>query len=94
MVIGTSTDLRNIAKKILLKTENTPETVDENFPSNIYSTEVDIPAEHSLSFHIETATKENPKGSSSESQTVKFLVLVFAIIGVIQILKSVLSFAL
>jgi len=94
MIIGTRTDWRCLANQLFAATENAAKKKDAAWPPLIAKSKVSGRWDYSVSFHLETESGVPKDRLVFESEVVKILVRVFAIIGLVVSVRWAASFVL
>jgi hypothetical protein len=90
MVIGTASALNELGHELVTRTEKHPELVEEEWPKLVASRELGTAPDYAISFHIET-TRGNTPSTKKESEILRTVFFVFAIIGVVATVKWIVS---
>jgi len=85
MIIGTASDLRLLGQRLVDECRDASETEDIKWPRQVADVAVSNVVGYSVSFHLETHQRSEPKGNGLQSEVVKTVFFVLALVGVISL---------
>ena len=87
MIIGTSSEIKNLGHDLINSCNNIPETEGTEWPRSLKEIEISNAPNYYISFNLETNNKNLPKGNGFQSETTKTIYFIFVIIGVFSSIK-------
>jgi hypothetical protein len=94
MVIGTASELRHLATDLKAGLDGKPEKTEANFPEFVTACLPVKNLDQGISFNLETSSGDQPRSAFLDTEVGKTIFLVLAVIGVISIVRWVMSHAL
>lgn len=92
MIIGSATELRRLGEQLQALTTDKPDFSNANWPTQILSIDIDRSVDFSLSFNIETRARNVPVSNMPSSEKGKTIFFVLTIIGLISVVRFLLSY--
>ena len=94
MVIGEASEIRSFGSMLVESTGNLPEKENAEWPPLLAELDFTNAPGYTLSFHLETTEGAIPKSSGFHSEILKTFIFVFAIIGIISVVRWFVNVAL
>ncbi len=94
MVIGTASEMRRLATDLQAGLDGKPDKTDANFPEFVAACLPVKDLDQGISFNLETSSGDQPRSAFLDTEVGKTIFLVLAVIGLITIVRWVISYAL